>query len=174
MAQIMTQASDFILDPARMFRTTQRYGHSHALGLQYVGHGVGWAELAMPWKQELVGDIQTETMATGAIIGLLDMTAGVSVWTRLETFRPQATLDLRIDYLRAAHPRTAMAARVECYRVTHEIAFVRGIAHDGDPSDPVAHMAGSFMFTGEPMAPLKPPHNPPANPLADSFTKDAG
>ncbi|NWM98555.1 phenylacetic acid degradation protein, partial [Escherichia coli] len=27
------------------------------------------------------------------------------------------------------------------------IAFVRGQAHDGDPGDPVAHVAGTFMAT---------------------------
>jgi len=35
----------------------------------------------------------------------------------------------------------------ECYRVTRRIAFVRGYAHDGDADDPVAHVAGTFMFT---------------------------
>jgi acyl-coenzyme A thioesterase PaaI-like protein len=35
--------------------------------------------------------------------------------------------------------------RGECYRLTRSIAFVRGQAHDGDPSDPLAHVAGTFM-----------------------------
>lgn len=129
----------------------ERHGHSQALGLRYVAHGADWAEISMPWQAALVGDEAAQTMATGAIAGLLDMTAGVSVWTRLDTFRPQATLDIRIDYVRAAHPRADMAARVECYRVTRDIAFVRGVAHDGDSNDPVANMAACFMFTGEPM-----------------------
>jgi acyl-coenzyme A thioesterase PaaI-like protein len=32
--------------------------------------------------------------------------------------------------------------------MTRSIAFVRGQAHDGDPSRPVAHVAGTYMFTG--------------------------
>ncbi len=131
----------------------ERYGHSQALGLKYVAHGPDWAEIAMPWQASLVGDTRAQTMATGAITGLLDMTGGVAVWTRLAAFRPQATLDLRIDYLRAAKPGVDMAARVECYRVTRDIAFVRGIAHDGSPDDPVANMAACFMFTGDIMPP---------------------
>ena len=34
----------------------------------------------------------------------------------------------------------------ECYRITRSISFVRGQAHDGDPADPLAHVAGTFMF----------------------------
>lgn len=139
-------------DPARMFRAMERYGHSAALGLRYAGHGADWAELAMPWRPELVGDVGQQTMASGAVIALIDMTAGMAVWTTLGHFRPMVTLDLRIDYLRAAHPRADMAGRVECYRVARDVAFVRGVAHDGDVKDPVAHMAATFMFIGEPMA----------------------
>ncbi|MFM6854645.1 MAG: PaaI family thioesterase [Sphingopyxis sp.] len=138
-------------DPARLFRAMEVYGHSAALGLKYRAHGADWAQIAMPWRADLVGDETAQTMATDAIIGLMDMTAGVSVWTRLAMFRPQATLDLRIDYIRAAHPRADMVAHCECYRVTRDIAFVRGSAHDGDAADPVASMAACFMFTGPAM-----------------------
>ncbi|MCC7395065.1 MAG: PaaI family thioesterase [Sphingomonadaceae bacterium] len=143
---------DASFDPAMMFRAMQGYGHTGLLGLTYVAHGADWAEIAMPFNDALVGDVAAGTMATGAVTGLLDMCCGVAVWTRLGQFRPQATLDLRIDYLRAAHPRTDMAARVTCYRVTRDIAFVRGVAHDGDVADPVAHIAATFMFTGAPIA----------------------
>ena len=161
----MGEPNDTSFDPAWMFRAMENYGHSQALGLKYHAHGPDWAELAMPWRAELVGDITAQTMATGAIIGLLDMTAGLSAWSRLGAFRPMATLDLRIDYLRTAHPRAAIVARVECYRVAREIAFVRGIAHDGDAADPVAHMAASFMFTGPPMPPRGSDENPLPNPV---------
>ena len=149
-----------LFDPARMFRAMERHGHSAALGLRYVGHGHDWASLTLPWDERLVGDIDAQTPASGAIIALLDMTAGVSVWTRLAVFRPQATLDLRIDYLRSAAPRSAITARVECYRVARDVAFVRGLAHDGDAADAVATMAATFMFTGPPMPPRGSPGNP--------------
>lgn len=143
--------TDANFDPARMFRAMQGYGHAGLLGLTYVAHGGDWAEIAMPFNDALVGDVAASTMATGAISGLMDMCCGLAVWTRLGHFRPQATLDLRIDYLRAAHPRADMAARVTCYRVTRDIAFVHGMAHDGDANDAVAHVAATFMFTGTPM-----------------------
>jgi acyl-coenzyme A thioesterase PaaI-like protein len=150
----------FAFNPARMFKAMRHHGHSGALGLDYRQHGPDWVELALPWNPELVGDVEAQTPASGAIIALLDMTAGMSVWTRLGLFRPQATLDLRVDYLRAAHPHSEIVARIECYRLASEVSFVRGIAHDGDPADPVAHMAASFMFVGPPMAPRGSPGNP--------------
>ncbi len=42
-----------------------------------------------------------------------------------------------------------MIGRGECYRITRSIAFVRGQAHDGDPGDPLAHVAGTFMVVGD-------------------------
>lgn len=149
----MSDAPQFVFDPARLFRTMEKSGHSKALGLRYIEHGDDWAEIRMPWRPDLVGDVEKQTMATGAISGLVDMASGVSVWTRLDTFRPQATLDLRIDYMRAANPRADMIARAECYRVAREIAFVRGFAHDGDIGDPVAAFSACFMFTGPAMLP---------------------
>ncbi len=145
-----TSAAPF--DPARMFRWMERSGHSAALGLKFGSHGEDWVELRLPWRPELVGDEAAQTIATGAIIGLMDMTSGMCVWAKLGHFRPQATLDLRVDYLRSAKGGADMVAQVHCYRVAREIAFVRGIAHDGDPLDPVAHVAASFMFIGPPMS----------------------
>ena len=151
----------FIFDPARMFRAMERYGHSAMMGFRFVAHGDDWAELKLPWRADLVGDAEAGIMANGAVTALMDMAGGMCVWTKIGHFRPQATLDLRIDYLRAAKPGADITGRVECYRVAREIAFVRGLAHDGDPADAVAHMAATFMFTGPPM----PPRGSTANPV---------
>lgn len=144
-------AAPSAFDPARMFRTMEKFGHSAAIGMRYGGHGDDWAEIRLPWQDALVGDMTAGTVASGAIIALMDMTAGLAVWTRIKAFRPMVTLDLRIDYLRAAAPGADIVGHVECTRVARDIAFIRGAAHDGDAEDPVAHVAGSFMFTGPAM-----------------------
>ena len=69
----------------------------------------------------------------------------VAVWLKRGVFEAHVTLDLRVDYLRPAVPERTVIGRGECYRLTRSIAFVRGIAHDGDPDDPVAHVAGTFI-----------------------------
>ena len=122
------------------------HGQSGFLGMQYRDHGEDWMELALPWREDLVGVEETGVLASGPIISLLDNATSMAVWTRLGVFSPQVTLDLRIDYVRAATPGKTIIARAECYQVRRSMAFVRGMAHDGDANDPVAHTAGIFMM----------------------------
>jgi uncharacterized protein (TIGR00369 family) len=124
-------------------------GHGGHLGLLYQAHGPDWAELALPYRADLVGDSQTGVLASGPILAMMDMATSIGVWLKLGKFHPHATLDLRIDYLRPATPGKTVIGRGECYRITRSIAFVRGQAHDGDPADPLAHVAGTFMTTGD-------------------------
>jgi uncharacterized protein (TIGR00369 family) len=128
-------------------RYVRQVGHGGALGIGYVAHGSDWAELSLPYEAKLVGMPGSGIIASGPIISLMDMATSVAIWVRLGRFRHQATLDLRVDYLRPAAPGRTVIGRGECYAVTRSIAFVRGTAHDGDAGDPVAHVTGTFMFT---------------------------
>ena len=134
-------------DPARFMSYVRRVGHGGALGIAYRDHGEDWVELSLPYDQRLVGMPENGILASGPIISLMDMATSLAIWVRLGRFRHQATLDLRVDYLRPAAPGSDIVGRGECYGVTRSIGFVRGIAHDGDSDDPVAHVSGTFMFT---------------------------
>jgi uncharacterized protein (TIGR00369 family) len=129
----------------RRFFDARVGGHGSVLGIGYGAHGPDWAELTLPYDPKLVGDPMSGVMASGPILALMDMATSVGVWLRLGRFHVHATLDLRIDYLRPAVPGRTVIGRGECYRITSSIAFVRGQAHDGDPEDPLAHVAGTFM-----------------------------
>ena len=120
--------------------------HPGWLGLIYAAHGENWVELTLPWRDDLVGETGSGVLASGPIISLLDMACGMAIWTTTGEFRAAATLDLRVDYMRPARAGSAVHGRAECYRVTRSAAVLRGTAHDGDEDDPVAHMAGVFMF----------------------------
>jgi len=137
---------DAPFDPALWSARMTMVGHGHFLGMRYRDHGTDWIELGMDWRPDLVGDRETGVMASGPIISLLDNTTSLAVWTRRGAFRPQVTLDLRIDYTRAATPGKTIIARAECYQLRQSMAFVRGIAHDGDATDPVAHVVGIFIL----------------------------
>lgn len=133
-------------DPRPLF-AARIDGHGATLGIRYHAHGPDWVELALPYDPRLVGEPATGVIASGPVLALMDMATAVAAWLRRGQFAPQATLDLRIDYLRAAAPGRTVIGRGECYRLTRSIAFVRGQAHDGDPADPLAHVAGTFMLT---------------------------
>lgn len=122
-------------------------GHGGRLGIEYHAHGADWCELQLPYHPDLVGDPASGVLASGPIITLMDMATSFSVWLKRGQFVPHATLDLRVDYLRPARPGRTVVGRGECYRITRAISFIRGQAHDGDPADPLAHVAGTFMLT---------------------------
>ena len=134
-------------DPERFTAYASRVGHGGALGILYLGHGADWVELGLDYSEKLVGVAETGVLASGPIISLMDMAASMAIWVRLGHFRHQATLDMRVDYLRPAMPGRRIVGRGECYGVTRSVGFVRGSAHDGDAADPVAHVTGTFMFT---------------------------
>lgn len=134
-------------DPAAVAQVVTSLGHNAAIGARYVAHGPDWVELMIDYREDLIGNEETGVLASGPIVALMDMATSMAIWTRRSAFRPHATLDLRVDYLRAATPGRAVTGRGECYRLTRRIAFVRGMAHDGDPDDPIAHVAGTFMMT---------------------------
>lgn len=121
-------------------------GHCALLGISFLDAGPSWCELQLPYRAALAGDAQTGIMASGPIFSLMDMASGMSIWSARKTFAPHVTLDLRVDYPRPAKPGETIYGRAECYRMTKSVAFVRGLAHDGDPENPVAHVAGTFMF----------------------------
>jgi uncharacterized protein (TIGR00369 family) len=121
--------------------------HIKALGIGYNGHGRGWAELTLPYAEHLVAYPDGGIIASGAILTLMDSVGGFSVMTAAEKMQPVATLDLRLDYLRAATPGKAVTGRAEVAKMTRSVVFVKGVAHDGEPDRPLALMTGTFMFT---------------------------
>jgi uncharacterized protein (TIGR00369 family) len=147
----MTEApdpwTDMQFDPLALIKMMSRNGHNHLIGVEYNAHGRDWVELRLPYAEKLVSDAETGILASGPIFTMMDMATSLSIWLKRGQFQPQATLDLRIDYLRPATPGQTVFGRGECYRLTKSIAFVRGQAHDGDPERPVANVAGTFMFT---------------------------
>jgi uncharacterized protein (TIGR00369 family) len=102
--------------------------------------------MQLEWREEFVGNPETGVLAGGPLTALMDSCCGMSVATMLSEPKPFATLDLRIDYVRPATPGKAVIAEAECYRVTHSVAFTRAFAHHGDPKDPIAAAAGTFML----------------------------
>jgi len=128
--------------------------HAQAIGMEFVGAEGRRVTVRVPYAEHLVGDPDTGVIHGGVITATLDNASGWAVrcheeWT---VGMSMATLDLRIDYMRPAVPNEDLVVQAECYRLTRNIAFVSGIAHQGDRDDPVATSTAAFMM-GTPSGP---------------------
>jgi len=121
--------------------------YASTLGAEVIELEPNTSLLRLPYQAVFVGDPATGVIAGGVVTALLDQACGYAVWASLQAFSTIATLDLRIDYMRPARPREPLQARGECYKLGRSIAFVRGLAYETDPADPVAAAQGAFVLT---------------------------
>lgn len=70
----------------------------------------GRVRLAIPFREELIGDAQWPALHGGVISTLADTAGGVVVWSVLESLSYRvSTIDLRVDYLRPGRSEALVA-----------------------------------------------------------------
>ena len=121
--------------------------HSKALNMRVDLVDAGHAVLSLPYDKAFVGDPESGVLHGGVVTALLDTAMGTAVVSHPQSNAGTATIDLRIDYMRAATPGQRVTAKAECYRVTRSVAFVRATAYD-EGEGPVATAAGAFTVEG--------------------------
>lgn len=125
----------------------QMIPHNAALGLRFLDFDLSSVTIALPFREEFVGDPERGVIHGGVITTLLDAASGAAVYVRMWRPMPIATLDLRIDYLRPATPGGEVVAHAECYHVTQNVAFTRATAFHAEARDkPIAMSLGTFML----------------------------
>lgn len=122
--------------------------HCRALAMTLEDVGEGEAVMSMPYDRKLIGDPVSGVIHGGAVSALMDTCGGTAVMAHPAGPSVTATLDLRIDYMRAAAPEKTVTAKAVCYHMTRSVAFVRAVAHDGNENDPVATATGAFTVQG--------------------------
>lgn len=144
----MSEQDDFLRQVGQHMATT--VPQAAALGFRFVSAGAGRGSIEVPWREDLVGDPDTGVIAGGVVTSLLDHTCGLAITSaaHADIGGPfgTATLDLRIDYMRAAAPRAGVTAEAHCYKMTRSIAFVRAEAWDVDRADPIATAQAAFVI----------------------------
>ena len=126
--------------------------HTHALGFAFDDLEGDRVRIRAPWREDLVGDPDTGVLSGGLVTALLDHAGGLAVWIALDRFEPIATLDLRVDYMRAAEPGRDLVAEARCYRLTHSIASARPWPSEDCPADPVAAAQATYVLSGREQA----------------------
>jgi uncharacterized protein (TIGR00369 family) len=127
----------------------QALPHSVALGMELENLEAGTAVIGMPYDKKLIGDPATGVVHGGAVSALMDTTCGAAVMSHPSNPAGTATMDLRIEYLRAATPGQRITTKATCYHVTRSVAFVRATAMDEDADNPVAMATGTFTVEGK-------------------------
>jgi uncharacterized protein (TIGR00369 family) len=139
----MSETADF-------WRRAMRQGMGQTMFLRALGGEVEDPELCrirLPFQSFLVGNPDTEVLHGGVITALLDQACGMAVGLALRAPAAIATLDLRIDYMKAAKPGSDLIVEAECLKVAREVAFARGYAFQTTRSEPVAIATATFMLT---------------------------
>ncbi|WP_054285842.1 PaaI family thioesterase [Gulbenkiania mobilis] len=129
--------------------------HCETLGFQYLGTDGRKPVLKVEWREALVGNPGNGVVHGGIITSLVDTTSAIAVTAQLPDFETIATLDLRIDYLKAATPGRAIFCRAECYRLATQIAFTRAVCYHDRPEEPIAHGVATFMRDSSPVPMLE-------------------
>lgn len=131
---------------ARQFISALPFSEALNMNLEDLEDGV--AVISMPYDAKLVGDPRTGVIHGGAVSALMDTCCGAAVMSHPSNPGSTATIDLRIEYLRAAKPGQKITTRAECYHVTRSVAFVRATAEDEQDASPVATATGTFVVEG--------------------------
>ncbi|MEZ5995180.1 MAG: PaaI family thioesterase [Hyphomonadaceae bacterium] len=133
-------------DPLQRVRMMFQFTpHARALGIEVTKVEPARIWGRAPYRDDLVGDPETGVIAGGVITTFLDQLCGAAAVAAMETPTTVATIDLRIDYMRPAAPGKDVLAEAHCYKLGRSIAFVRAVAYDETPDNPVAHVAAAFM-----------------------------
>ena len=119
--------------------------HNKALGLRTLEWKKGEIVLALPWREDLVGNPETGVLHGGAVSSLLDAASGASVFLAMQQIRRVATLDLRIDYLRPGIGER-FGLQAEVLRLGSRVASTR-MAFLGADGKLLATGAGAYIVS---------------------------
>lgn len=124
--------------------------HNTYLGMHLTGvEDDGYLTTELPYREELVGNVESGALHGGVVTAMLDASCGLSVMVALGKLTRIATLDLRIDYLKPTLAKRTLYSRAQCYKLTQQVAFVEGTAYhrnDDGQIDEVAKARGTFML----------------------------
>ena len=123
-----------------------RTPHMLEIGARVTAVEPARGSMSLPARPEWAGDPVRGLLHPGVLTVLADSACGLAVGAALTERAPYATLDLRMDYLRAAGPGQDLQCDAHCYRITRNVAFVRAEVWQADRDQPIAAAQASFML----------------------------
>ncbi len=127
--------------------------HTQVLGMRILEASEQSLTIELPYNESHVGNPSTGVIHGGVLTTLMDTASGTMVINALPNMELCPTLDLRVDYVRAAEPKKSIFAFAEAYRVSKNVVFTRCIVHQGNIDEPVANCVATFMRIGSHLSP---------------------
>ena len=124
-----------------------RTPHMSDIGARITAVERNRGSMMLPDRPDWLGDPVRGLLHPGALTVLADSACGLAVGAALDQRMPYATLDLRMDYLRPAGPGHDVHCDAHCYRLTRNVAFVRGEVWQTERDEPIAVAQASFMLS---------------------------
>jgi uncharacterized protein (TIGR00369 family) len=124
-----------------------RTPHMSDIGARITAVDTARGSMVLPARSDWLGDPASELLHPGVLTVLADSACGLAVGAALAQRMPYATLDLRMDYLRPAGPELDVHCDAHCFRITRNVAFVRGEVYQADRGQPIAVAQASFMLS---------------------------
>jgi uncharacterized protein (TIGR00369 family) len=117
-----------------------------ALGGELIEFSEGRGRIRLPYAAHLVGDPRSGAVHGGVLTALLDQACGMAIGSALRAPKGMATLDLRVDHMKASAPEIDIIVEAECIKIAHEVAFARAHAFQTSPDNRLAMATGAFML----------------------------
>ncbi|MEY8264043.1 MAG: PaaI family thioesterase [Bermanella sp.] len=127
--------------------------HAQVLGMKVSSASAQALTIELPYSKSHVGNPTTGVIHGGVLTTLMDTACGTVVINALPDIELCPTLDLRVDYVRAAAPHQSIFALAQAYRVSQNVVFTRCTVHQGDVNTPVANCVATFMRIGSHLSP---------------------
>ncbi len=146
----MSEANPYL---GRATRFIGMLKHTQVLGMRIDKASADSLTIELPYSPTHVGNPSTGVIHGGVLTTLMDTACGTMVINALPDLELCPTLDLRVDYVRAAEPHKSIFAYAQAYRVSPNVVFTRCTVHQGDLNKPVANCVATFMRIGSHLTP---------------------
>lgn len=129
--------------------------HCQRLGLTIVSAQENLLYVRLPYANEIIGNPITGALHGGALTTLMDTACGTAVFASLPGFELCPTLDLRMDYMKAAEAGLHLLAEAKVIRITKHVVFTECMVYQEKDNVLIARCTAAFMRIG---AALTPPN----------------
>ena len=121
--------------------------HNENLGIKIHHNSSQSVTLSITPHEQLIGQINSDSLHGGVLISLIDSAAGFAVFNHLNEYTPIATLDLNVNYFQSARYDLELFAEAKCTKRTKALIFVDIVVSQLEVKEPIASATATFMLT---------------------------